>query len=174
MEQFAADIINTMLHPEVRTVAGKVFQDVERELESYLAGQGSAGNMRRDPLKTHQIEVDVMQRADSYVIFADLPGFEENHVNLFLSKDRVIVIKADRPGKASSDGEFLKRSRMCGSYACEVHLPQDADVAAALVATMSCGVLEVQVKRIQPSDPVEGMQRIPIISTDHQKCRKMS
>jgi HSP20 family molecular chaperone IbpA len=173
MEQFVADII-TMLHPEVQTVAGRVFKDVERELESYLADQGTSGNIRRDLLKTNQIDVDVMKRVDSYVIYVDLPGFEENHVNLFLSKDRVIVIKADRPGKASTDGEFLKRSRLYGSYACEVQLPQDADVATALVATMSCGVLEVQVKRIPPTDQVEGMQRIPIISTDHHKCRKMS
>lgn len=162
MAQLATEIFNTMLHPAVKTAAERMFRDMEKELESYVQGT----NGYSCPLKTKSVlnlDVDIIKRAESYAIYADLPGFVKNDVNLYVTKDKILKITAERKEHTEehdSVSTYIRKSRRYGSYNFDVSLPDDADMSS-LYATMKEGVLQINVKRVV-RDEYSDMQRVHI------------
>ncbi|MFP4591046.1 MAG: Hsp20/alpha crystallin family protein [Halobacteriota archaeon] len=91
-------------------------------------------------------QVDLVERADEYVLRADLPGFDRDEIDLTL-RDRTLTIRADRAEATSeADAHFVRQERRQHSITRAIQLPEAVD-AEGVTATYERGVLEVHLPR---------------------------
>ena len=106
------------------------------------------------------IPMDVHRNDKELTVTASLPGFTAADVDVSVSPDRVLSVKAARHTEVSREGEeFLMRERRTGSFSRAIRLPTDLDLDGAAVG-LDNGVLTVklpvaeaaQTRRLQISD----------------------
>ena len=91
------------------------------------------------------IPVDVSRNDQHLTVTASLPGFAAADVDVSISPDRVLSIKAARQVVAGHEGEeYLMRERRFGSFSRAIRLPSDLSLDDAAVA-LEHGVLTVTV-----------------------------
>ncbi len=90
-------------------------------------------------------DVDVLERPDGYVIFADLPGADETSVDIKLEQG-VLTLDAQLPTFPSESWTQVHAEYRSGSYHREFRLSKDID-AAAVSAKMRDGVLELHLPK---------------------------
>ena len=112
-----------------------------------------AGHRWGDPLESDgdsepstgswSIPMDVRRDDKSLTVSASLPGFAAEDVDVSISPDRVLSIKASRHTEVTQENEeYLMRERRFGSFARAIRLPSDLDLDAAAVS-LEHGVLTV-------------------------------
>ena len=91
------------------------------------------------------IPMDVSRNEKQFTVTASLPGFTADDVDVSISPDRVLSVKASHQSVVDQDGgEYLMRERRAGSFARAVRLPSDLSLEDAAVA-LEHGVLTVAV-----------------------------
>lgn len=91
------------------------------------------------------IPLDVRRDERQLTVNASLPGFAADDLDVSISPDRVLSVKASRQAEvAREDAEFLMRERRAGSFARAIRLPGDLDLDGAAV-NLAHGVLTVTV-----------------------------
>lgn len=104
-----------------------------------------------DPLESEEalpgaawgIPMDVRRDDEQLTVQASLPGFAVGDVEVSISPDRVLSVKAARQLEATGESEeYLMRERRSGSFARAIRLPGDLDLDAANVV-LEHGVLTV-------------------------------
>ena len=107
------------------------------------------------------IPMDVWRNDRQLTVHASLPGFAVGDVDVSISPDRVLSVKAARRSEVTSEGEeYLMRERRFGSFSRAIRLPGDLNLEDASVA-LEHGVLTVtvpvaeaaQTRRLQISGP---------------------
>ena len=97
------------------------------------------------PAATWVIPMDVRRDEQSLTVCASLPGFVAEDVDVSISPDRVLSVKASRQADVSHENEeYLMRERRAGSFARAIRLPTDLNLDDAAVA-LDNGVLTVTV-----------------------------
>jgi len=99
------------------------------------------------------VPTDVIDDGDSYVVRADLPGFDGEDIDVQLVENRKLSVSATHDEESEvSDGDFVQRERHHQSVGRTVRLPEpvtERDTAA----TYEAGVLTVTLpKRSSESD----------------------
>ncbi len=91
------------------------------------------------------IPMDVHRNDKELTVTASLPGFTAADVEVSVSPDRVLTVKAARQTEVSREGEeYLMRERRAGTFSRAIRLPTDLDLDAAAVA-LDHGALTVTV-----------------------------
>ena len=91
------------------------------------------------------IPMDVRRDAQELTVSASLPGFAADDVDVSISPDRVLSVKASRQSEATRESEeYLMRERRTGSFSRAIRLPSDLKLDDAAVA-LEHGVLTVTV-----------------------------
>ena len=112
-----------------------------------------AANRWGDPLEqdvesaseSWSIPMDVSRNEQQLTVNASLPGFAADDVDVSISPDRVLSVKASRKSEVTHEGEeFLMRERRMGSFSRAIRLPSDLNLDDASVA-LEHGVLTVTV-----------------------------
>ncbi len=112
-----------------------------------------AANRWGDPLEqdvesaseSWSIPMDVSRNEQQLTVNASLPGFAADDVDVSISPDRVLSVKASRKSEVTHEGEeFLMRERRMGSFSRAIRLPSDLNLDDASVA-LEHGVLTVKV-----------------------------
>jgi HSP20 family protein len=93
--------------------------------------------------------VDLVERDDTFVVTADLPGFERDDVEVTVT-DHTLRIEAggettDR--EEDEEGRYLRQERRHRSVDRSVRLPEEVDTDAA-TGTMRHGVLTVTLPKL--------------------------
>ncbi len=89
------------------------------------------------------IPMDVRRNDDALTVCASLPGFTADDVDVSISPDRVLSVKASRQSEVVQEGEeYLMRERRAGSFSRAIRLPSDLNLDDATVA-LENGVLTV-------------------------------
>ena len=110
------------------------------------------------------IPMDVHRNDQELTVTASLPGFTADDVEVSVSPDRVLSVKASRNTEVSHEGEeYLMRERRSGTFSRAIRLPTDLNMDGAAVA-LDSGVLTVtlpvaetaQTRRLQISDSSAG------------------
>ena len=97
------------------------------------------------PAESWSIPMDVRRDEQALTVAASLPGFAAEDVDVAISPDRVLSVKASRQAEASCENEeYLMRERRSGSFSRAIRLPSDLDLDAAAVS-LERGVLTVTV-----------------------------
>ena len=112
-----------------------------------------AANRWGDPLEqdvenaneSWSIPMDVSRNEKQLTVHASLPGFVADDVDVSISPDRVLSVKASRKSEVTHEGEeYLMRERRMGSFSRAIRLPSDLNTDDAAVA-LENGVLTVTV-----------------------------
>ncbi|HVN41106.1 MAG TPA: Hsp20/alpha crystallin family protein [Myxococcota bacterium] len=96
-------------------------------------------------------DVDILERPDAYVIYADLPGVDEKSVQVRVDNDLLTIDAslATLPGEGWTPVHIEYRF---GHYHREFHL-SDAIETSAVAATMRDGVLELRLPKVEKKRP---------------------
>ena len=91
------------------------------------------------------IPMDVCLNDKALTVTASLPGFVADDVDVSISPDRVLSVKASHQSEVSYEGEeYLMRERRTGTFSRALRLPNDLNLDDACVA-LEHGVLTVTV-----------------------------
>ena len=91
------------------------------------------------------IPMDVRRDDQALTVSASLPGFAAEDVDVSISPDRVLAVKASRQSEVTRESEeYLMRERRTGSFSRAIRLPSDLKLDDAAVA-LDNGVLTVTV-----------------------------
>jgi HSP20 family protein len=97
-------------------------------------------------------EVDILERADTYLIYADLPGVDEKHVQIRLENG---VLSLDAELATAPDpawGDPIHAEYRLGSFHREFRLSDEID-PAGVNASMRGGVLELRLPKTERHQP---------------------
>ena len=98
-----------------------------------------------DSVEAWSIPMDVRRNDRTLTVCASLPGFSPEEVDVSISPDRVLSVRASRQSEETQEGEeYLMRERRVGNFSRAVRLPSDLDLDGAQVA-LEHGLLTVQV-----------------------------
>lgn len=124
------------------------FDDTSREL-------GTAEPFSRLSLGVSRMAVDIVEHDETFVVTADLPGFDSDEVDVQVT-DHTLRIDADHEEttEAESEGRYLRRERRRESMRRSVRLPSDVD-ADGVTATMNNGALTVTLPKETAEDAHE-------------------
>jgi HSP20 family protein len=99
--------------------------------------------------------VDIVEKKDAYVIYAELPGVDASQANVSFEQN-VLTIRGERqsPIGAADDGELrvYAAERVTGPFERSVRLPKFVD-GERISAEFTNGVLTVTVPKAQAAQP---------------------
>jgi HSP20 family protein len=97
------------------------FDEIERMFE-----QMDKGLKTFDSSLTQGVPVDLLDEGESYVVTADLPGYEKENIDVRLSGS-TLMIRAERHAETEetdSEGDYVRRERSRESVNRSVQLPE--------------------------------------------------
>lgn len=89
--------------------------------------------------------VDILEKEDRYVLFADLPGVEPERIEIDM-ENGCLSIKGERPIEEGERREFKRLERPRGTFYRRFSMPDSAD-ATRISARSRNGVLEVTIPK---------------------------
>src|SRR5215210_4447359 len=113
--------------------------EMNRLFDTFFGGRPDGAGMRR-----WVPAMDLLETEDHLVLRADLPGLEQDDVNIEV-KDGVLTVSGERKAEheESADG-FYRVERAFGSFSRSLSLPDHVN-AEAIDADFDKGVLEVRI-----------------------------
>jgi HSP20 family protein len=127
------------------------FNEIERVFDLMSGTSGGA---------VESIPVDIVDEGDSYLVVADLPGFEREHIDVKLTDETTLYLGATRADETAEHAAgYVKRERTSQSVDRTVALPERVDDEGSS-ASYDAGVLRVTLPKKSP-DPETGTD-IPV------------
>ena len=96
-------------------------------------------------------DVDILERADAYLIHADLPGVDEGHVHVRLEKG-VLSLDAELATVPEAGWNPIHTEYRLGSYHRQFRLSEEVD-GEKVSASMRDGVLELRLPKTERHKP---------------------
>ena len=129
-------------------------EETRREIETREKQAVERETTREGPF--FRPDVDIVERRDGYLLTADLPGVDENHVQVRL-EDGVLTIDATLAVEPDPAWTPLHREYRMGGYHREFTLSDRID-GEKISARMQDGVLELELPKAEAVRP----RQIPI------------
>ncbi len=88
---------------------------------------------------------DVIDKGDSYVLQAELPGFDKEEIKVDLDKDTLTISAAHKEEKKENKHNYIRQERRYRSYCRSFHIPgiRKENISAAY----NNGVLEISLPK---------------------------
>jgi HSP20 family protein len=129
---------------------GNALSDFDRCLESFF---GDSPLTPVDRVFNHLPAVDIQEKEDSYVLEAELPGYDEKDIrvqveggNLSIESSRETEAGQKENGANAGKGTYLIRERRSSSFSRSFKLPENAD-PSQVAASFKNGVLSMEIKK---------------------------
>lgn len=114
--------------------------DIEKLFDSFFDRDFTPG--------TNQIDIDFVEKSDSYELRADLPGVKEDDVQVALENDVLSISCSRKEEQDESDDNYHVHERRFGSVSRSIRLPVAAD-PDSIQASLSNGVLTIQLTKTE-------------------------
>ncbi len=101
---------------------------------------------------------DVIDQGDSYLLQAELPGFQKEEITIDLDKDNLSITASHSEEKKDSKDNYIRQERRYQSYSRSFHIP--GIKKESITATYNNGVLEVTLPK--DSNVVNEPKRIEV------------
>ncbi|MFC5971274.1 archaeal heat shock protein Hsp14 [Halomarina salina] len=122
------------------------FEDIERMFEEM-----NEGFRAFDTKITRGVAVDVVDQDDSYVVTADLPGYDKDDIDVRLSGNS-LTIGASRETESSEEEErYVRQERSSESVSRTLRLPERVDEEST-DASYNNGVLTITLGKASEDD----------------------
>ncbi len=118
--------------------------------------QGSPETVRARAGRIYTPYVDIVERKDEIIVIADMPGVDENSVDITLEKN-VLTIYGKASFELSEDGRLLLHEYGTGDYRRVFTLSDEVD-REKIQASVRNGVL----KLVMPKAEAAKMRKIPV------------
>ena len=97
--------------------------------------------------------VDIKETASGYAISAEIPGYKENEINLYVENHVITLEGKKEEKKDEKDGKkYLVRERVVRDFKRSFTLPEDAD-EEKVSASFKNGVLEIDLPKTEKAQP---------------------
>ena len=90
--------------------------------------------------------VDVRETADSYLVEAELPGFDEKQIKVQVEGGKLTIESNVDEAKEEKEGSFLIKERRNVSFSRSFTLPENADTETVSAAFKN-GILTLEIKK---------------------------
>jgi HSP20 family molecular chaperone IbpA len=100
----------------------------------------------------HQPVMDVRETDTAYVIEAELPGYDEQSVEVHVNGNLLTIASKNEPRSAEAsandqrEGSYILRERYRAEFSRSLRLPENAD-AESITAVFKNGFLSMEVKK---------------------------
>ena len=91
--------------------------------------------------------IDVVEHDETFVVSADLPGFEKDDIDIRITNSRIHIEASREEQTEAETGRHLRRERRYSSLERSVRLPEEVD-AENVEATMENGVVEITLPKL--------------------------
>ncbi|KAF0193208.1 MAG: HSP20 family protein [Gammaproteobacteria bacterium] len=134
------------------------FEDMERMMEGFFP-HGWLHPFRREwpdwassltPFEGKMPRVDVIDKEESVVVRAEVPGVKKDDLDISLSDNTVTIRGSLKHEEETKEGQYIRREMSRGEFSRTLTLPADVDASKAK-ATFSDGVLELTLPKQEPS-----------------------
>ncbi|BBL69883.1 Hsp20/alpha crystallin family protein [Methylogaea oryzae] len=126
-----------------------LLHQLQRELERSMEARGGDGSVATAEWTP---PVDIKEKADGYVLYADVPGVKPENIEVTM-ENGILTVKGFRETEAHAAKEGYKRiERVHGAFYRRFSLPDTAH-AEGITARCSNGVLEISIPKraaVQP------------------------
>jgi HSP20 family protein len=130
---------------------GDALSDFDRYLESFF---GDSVMSPVDRILNRLPAVDVREKQDSYILEAELPGYEEKDIQVHMDGGNLTIEsrqeeekeKKEREKDTKNNGSYLIRERRTSSFSRSFKLPENAD-SEQVNATFKNGILTMEIKK---------------------------
>ncbi len=97
--------------------------------------------------------VDIKETASGYAISAEIPGYKESEINLYVENHVLTLEGKKEEKKDEKDGKkYLVRERVVRDFKRSFTLPEDAD-EEKVSASFKNGVLEIDLPKTEKAQP---------------------
>ena len=97
--------------------------------------------------------VDIKETASGYAISAEIPGYKENEINLYVENHVLTLEGKKEEKKDEKDGKkYLVRERVVRDFKRSFTLPEDTD-EEKVSASFKNGVLEIDLPKTEKAQP---------------------
>lgn len=103
-----------------------------------------------------RVPLDVYSTDDGYVVEAELPGLNQETIDLQMVGD-TLAIRGEYQAEALEGRQYLVRQRQAGTFQTSITLPASVD-ASKIAATYEHGVLRLSIPKSEAARPT----RIPL------------
>lgn len=129
-----------------------LLNQLQRELERSLDAGRSGGEGGSVSTAEWTPAVDIKEKADGYVFYADVPGVNPADIDVTM-ENGILTVKGARETEAHAVREGYKRiERVHGTFYRRFSLPDTAD-SDAITAKCSNGVLEIVIPKKSAVQP---------------------
>ncbi len=90
---------------------------------------------------------DVIDKEDSYLLQAELPGFQKDDIKIDLDKEILTITASHKEEKNERKGNYVRQERRYNSYCRSFHVP--GIKKESIVAEYNNGVLEITLPKEQ-------------------------
>lgn len=143
--------MSLMRYQQAWPAQARIHDDLKQVFDRFLNNTDSADE---SAVVTSQWvpRVDIKEEGDRFVILADLPGVDPEHVEVLMDKG-ILSIKGERSSEVVEQSDrFSRIERRYGSFHRRFALPDTAD-ADGITATGHNGVLEITIPKRPESTP---------------------
>ncbi len=143
--------MSLMRYQQAWPAQARVHDDLKQIFDRFI---NNADNPDESAVITSQWvpRVDIKEEAQRFVILADLPGVDPQHVEVLMDKG-ILSIKGERSSEVVEQSErFSRIERRYGSFHRRFALPDTAD-ADGITASGHNGVLEIVIPKRAESTP---------------------
>ena len=139
-------------YPQAWPAQARLHDDLKQMFDRLLQTGGDSPDESAVVTSQWVPRVDIKEEADRFVILADLPGVDPQHVEVLMDKG-ILSIKGERGSEATEQSErFSRIERRYGSFHRRFALPDSAD-AEGIVASSRDGVLEIRIPKKAEAAP---------------------
>lgn len=100
-------------------------------------------------LDTGSITVDLVERPEEFVVMAELPGFEKDDVQVYVTDDTCRIVAATETAAELEDEHYVRRERRRKSVSRSISLPAGVEEDGT-DARLEDGVLTVTLPKVEP------------------------
>jgi len=134
---------------------GSLFREVQRTFEDFS---------RRSPFRTSDAlmpKIDVVESKDAFEVIAELPGMDEENIDVTLAGDALIIRgeKKNERDEEDKDKNWHVVERSYGSFSRSIPLPFEPD-SSHVEAKFDKGVLRIRC--LKPPESARKQQKIEI------------
>ena len=98
--------------------------------------------------------VDVTEKAENFVVTAELPGLKKDEINLAI-QNNVLTISGSRKRETESKNDrYLRVERSFGSFCRTINLPTSVD-GSKIGADFEDGILTIELPKVEEARPKE-------------------
>lgn len=130
-------------------------------MSPYYPFTGVASATPLSQLPTRSSIVDLVDEGDRYSIYAELPGFSKDQVDVKINRDGVVIRAEQQTQNDQKSGKnYLHRERAYSAFERVIEFPEEVN-PQKVEGSMKDGVLQLTIPKKEPS-PEERLTRVQL------------